>query len=58
MRASRWRPLKRLWISAMLKSWIVANLWDRLHGLRLEGWPSDEVWYFAFAANMHGNAFR
>jgi hypothetical protein len=26
--------------------------------MALEGGPGDEVWYFAFGANMHDSAFR
>lgn len=40
------------------RSWWLARLWYRLHGLRVEGGPKDEVWYFAFGANMHDSAFR
>ena len=37
--------------------WQLAKLRYRRHGLRLEGKPSDQVWYFAFGANMHESAF-
>ena len=40
------------------KSWILSKLYYRLHGLRIEGHPSDDVWYFAFGANMHDSAFQ
>lgn len=40
------------------RSWGLARLYYRLHGLRLTGQPDDEVWYFAFGANMHDSAFR
>ena len=43
---------------AIHRSWLLSRLWYRLHGLRLEGRPRDEVWYFAFGANMHDSAFR
>jgi cation transport regulator ChaC len=39
-------------------SWWRSKLWYRLYGLRIEGLPKDEVWYFAFGANMHDSAFR
>lgn len=41
----------------MLKSWIVAKLWDRLHGLRLKGSPGDEIRYFAFGATITAAPF-
>lgn len=43
---------------AMTHSWWLSKLWYRFHGLGLEGRPTDEVWYFAFGANMHDSAFR
>lgn len=39
------------------RSWWLSKLWYRLRGLRLEGRPKDEVWYFAFGANLHDSAF-
>ncbi len=39
-------------------SWLLARLRYRLYGIRLTGRPKDEVWYFAFGANMHDSAFR
>ena len=39
-------------------SWLLARLRYRLHGIHLAGRPGDEVWYFAFGANMHDSAFR
>jgi len=41
----------------LAKSWTVSKLHYRLRGLRIEGRPEDEVWYFAFGANMHDSAF-
>lgn len=38
--------------------WLLTKLRYRFHGLRLAGSPGDEVWYFAFGANMHDSAFR
>jgi len=43
---------------AIARSWWLATLWYRLNGLRLAGRPDQEVWYFAFGANMHDSAFR
>jgi gamma-glutamylcyclotransferase len=37
------------------RSWLLSR---RLHGLPLTGRPTDEVWYFAYGANMHDSAFR
>lgn len=39
------------------RSWWLSKLLYRLHGERLEGHPEDEVWYFAFGANLHDSAF-
>ncbi len=38
--------------------WLLTKLRYRFHGLRLAASPGDEVWYFAFGANMHDSAFR
>ena len=40
------------------RSWLLSRLRYRLHGMRVEGRPPDQVWYFAFGANMHDSAFR
>jgi len=40
------------------RSWVLSRLYYRWHGIRLTGQPADEVWYFAFGANMHDSAFR
>ena len=40
------------------KSWMLAWLYYRCNGVELTGRPKDEVWYFAFGANMHDSAFR
>jgi hypothetical protein len=52
------RLLKRIWIPVILRHWPLARLWYRLWGLTLEGKPSDEVWYFAFGANLNDSVFR
>ncbi len=44
--------------SAINRSWTLARLYYRWRGIRLAGRPGDEVWYFAFGANMHDSAFR
>ena len=38
--------------------WPLTRLYYRCHGLRLIGPPDEQVWYFAFGANMHDSAFR
>lgn len=48
------RTLRR----AIARSWWLAKFWYRLHGLPVVGDPDQEVWYFAFGANMHDSAFR
>ncbi len=52
------RLLKRIWIPIILRLWPLARLWYRLWGLTLEGKPSDDVWYFAFGANLNDSVFR
>ncbi|MEE8334234.1 MAG: gamma-glutamylcyclotransferase family protein, partial [Alphaproteobacteria bacterium] len=52
------RRLKRVWVPVMLRVWPLARLWYRTWGLSLEGRPDDQVWYFAYGANMHDSAFR
>ena len=47
----RWRH----WIA---RSWLLSRWRYRLHGIRLDGRVQDEIWYFAFGANMHDSAFR
>ena len=39
-------------------SWTLSWCYYRLHGLRLAGRPGDQVWYFAYGANMHDRSFR
>jgi cation transport regulator ChaC len=39
-------------------SWALSRFYYRWHGIRLTGRPDEEVWYFAFGANMHDSAFR
>jgi gamma-glutamylcyclotransferase len=40
------------------RSWLLSRAHYRLRGLELTGRPGDEVWYFAYGANMHDSAFR
>jgi gamma-glutamylcyclotransferase len=51
----RLRPeLRRL----IAKSWLLSRCYYPLRGHRLSGRASDEIWYFAYGANMHDSAFR
>ena len=51
----RLRPkLRRL----IAKSWILSRCYYPLRGHRLSGRATDEIWYFAYGANMHDSAFR
>ena len=52
-----------LWLARTMRrwvrrSWFLSRCYYRLHGLQLSGGPKDEIWYFAFGANMHDSAFR
>src|ERR1700732_3969419 len=40
------------------RSWTLSWFYYRLHGVPLAGWPREQVWYFAYGANMHDRAFR
>ncbi len=40
------------------KSWTLAKLYYRWHGIFLTGQPKDELWYFAFGTNMNDSIFR
>ncbi len=46
------------WRGWLAKSWWLSRCHYRLHGMPLAGRPKDEVWYFAYGANMHDSAFR
>ncbi len=50
--------LRRTFRRGIARSWNLSSLWYRWHGLSLDGRPDEEVWYFAFGANMHDSAFR
>ncbi|TCD13229.1 gamma-glutamylcyclotransferase family protein [Oricola cellulosilytica] len=51
------RLLKRIWIPIILRVWVLARLWYRFWGVRLDGRPQDEVWYFAYGANLNDTVF-
>ena len=46
------------WRRWLAKSWLLSRCHYRLRGIPLQGRPNEEVWYFAFGANMHDRAFR
>jgi cation transport regulator ChaC len=48
------RRLRRL----VARSWLLSRLYYPLRGARLAGRPTEEIWYFAYGANMHDRAFR
>jgi gamma-glutamylcyclotransferase len=51
----RLRPkLRRL----IARSWILSRCYYPLRGHHLSGRANDEIWYFAYGANMHDSAFR
>jgi len=54
-----WFKLRRL----IAQSWLLSCFYyalrgARLRGVRLHGRPEEEVWYFAYGANMHDATFR
>jgi len=40
------------------KSWFLSRCYYRYRGARLRGRPRQEVWYFAYGANMDDGTFR
>jgi hypothetical protein len=44
--------------SFLAQSWWLSWCLYRLHRLPLAGPPEEEVWYFAYGANMHDSVFR
>src|SRR5712671_1414824 len=51
----RLRPkLRRL----IAKSWILSRCYYPVRGHRLSGRANDEIWYFAYGANMDDGTFR
>ena len=45
------------WRRLIAKSWLMSKVHYRLRGLSIDGEPGDDVWYFAYGANMHDDAF-
>lgn len=46
------------WRRLIAKSWLMSKVHYRLRRLRIDGEAGDEIWYFAYGANMHDSAFR
>ena len=47
------------WLRRLARSnWLLARFIYRLFGMPLRGHPDDDVWYFAYGANLHDRAFR
>jgi hypothetical protein len=42
----------------IMRSWLLSHCYYRCRGARLLGRPQDEIWYFAYGANMHEPTFR
>ena len=49
-----WRKRRRL----IAKSWVLSRLYYPLRGVRLAGRAKDQIWYFAYGANMDEATFR
>jgi hypothetical protein len=59
--ALRYPPMARLrfkWRRVVAKSWFLSRGYYRWRGTRLVGRPWEEVWYFAYGANMDDRTFR
>jgi cation transport regulator ChaC len=52
------RILRRKLRRQVMKSWLLSRCYYRCRGTRLLGRAEDEVWYFAYGANMDDNTFR
>src|SRR5487761_1855143 len=50
--------LRRKQRRLIAKSWVLSRLYYPLRGARLSGRPNEEVWYFAYGANMHEATFQ
>jgi gamma-glutamylcyclotransferase len=42
----------------VMKSWLLSRCYYRCQGARLHGSAADQVWYFAYGANMDDGTFR
>ena len=51
------RLIRKFRRGAFNRSWALATIYYRFHGIDLAGQPADTVWYFAYGANMHDSAF-
>ena len=45
------------WRRWLARSWLLSVCHYRLRGMPIAGRPSDEVWYFAYGANMNDEVF-
>ncbi len=52
------RIVRLRWRRLLARSWALSWCHYRWHGHRLDGRPSDQVWYLAYGSNMHHSAFR
>jgi cation transport regulator ChaC len=52
------RRVRHAWVRATLRSWTLARARYRRHGVDLQGRPGESIWYFAYGANLHRDAFR
>ena len=52
-----WR-LRRALQQPFALAWTLSWLWYHFYGIRVDGRPDEEAWYFAFGANMHDSAFH
>ena len=46
------------WRQWLARSWLLSVCHYRLRGIPMTGRPHDEIWYFAYGANMNDEAFR
>lgn len=55
------RTIRILWSKRrrfIARSWLLSRCYYHFRGVRLHGRPAEEVWYFAYGANMHEHTFR
>lgn len=50
--------LYRLLHAPIARSWWLSKASYRMFGIRLEGTPDEDVWYFGYGANMNDTVFR
>ena len=52
------RRLRANFRRLVTKSWLLSGCYYRCRGARLSGHPGEEIWYFAYGANMDDSTFR